>query len=199
MRKLLLGLALAVPLAALAAPMTNDDVVKMVKGGLSDATVIQAIDAAEPGFDTSPDGLVRLKQGGVSEAVIQRILARKPGSGAAPPAAAACPDCGTITAIREIDRPGHATGVGAVAGGVLGAVVGRNVAGRDHRTAGTVVGAAGGAVAGHMIEKQARAGKTWEISVRFDDGRGRAFMQDTHPSWSAGTRVRLVNGALAPL
>ena len=71
MRNILLAILLAAPIAALAAPMSNDDVIKMVKGGLSDATVIQAIDAAEPGFDTSPDGLVKLKQGGASEAVIQ--------------------------------------------------------------------------------------------------------------------------------
>jgi outer membrane lipoprotein SlyB len=184
-----------VALAAVAAPMTNDDVIKMVQGGLSEATVIQAIDGAEPGFDTSADGLVKLKQGGASDAVIQRILARQ---GAAA-AAASCKDCGTITAIREIDKPGKATGLGAVAGGVVGGVLGRQIAGKDHRTAGTVIGAAGGAVAGHVIEKKAREGKTWEISVRFDDGTTRVFTQDTHPSWSAGTRVRLVNGALAPL
>ena len=77
MKNLLLALLLALPLAAAAAPMSNDDVIKMVKGGLSDATVIQAIEGAEPGFDTSPDGLVKLKQGGVSDAVIQRILSRK--------------------------------------------------------------------------------------------------------------------------
>lgn len=194
-RALLVLLLAALPLAAAAAPMSNDDVVKMVKGGLGDATVIQAIETADPGFDTSPDGLVRLKQGGVSEAVIQRILARQ--SGAVAPAA--CRDCGTVTGIREIDKPGQATGLGAVAGGVIGAVVGRQLGGREHRTAGTVVGAAGGAVAGHMIEKKAREGKTWEIGVRFDDGASRVFVQDTHPSWSAGTRVRVVNGALAPL
>ena len=206
MKNFLLALLLALPLAAAAAPMSNDDVIKMVKGGLSDATVIQAIEGAEPGFDTSPDGLVKLKQGGVSDAVIQRILSRK---GAAPAAAAAqvaaatpagaCPDCGTITGIREINKPGHATGLGAVAGGVLGGVLGRQVGGKDHRTAGTVVGAAGGAVAGHMIEKKAREGKTWEIGVRFDDGSSRVFTQETHPSWHAGSRVRLLNGALTPL
>lgn len=181
--------------AALAAPMTNEDVIRMVKGGLGDETVMQAIDGAEPGFDTSPEGLVRLKQGGASDKLIQHILGRKGGASAA----AICKDCGTITAIREIDKPGRATGVGAIAGGVVGAVVGRNVAGRDDRTAGTVVGAAGGALAGHMIEKHARSGKTWEIAVRLDDGTSRVFLQDTHPSWSAGTRVRVVNGALAPL
>ena len=73
MRNFLLGLVLLIPLVASAAPMTNADVIKMVKGGLGDATVLQAIDAAEAGFDTSPDGLVMLKGGGVSDAVIQRV------------------------------------------------------------------------------------------------------------------------------
>jgi len=206
MRQLLVALLLAVPCAALAAPMTNDDVIKMVKGGLSDATVLQAIEGAEPGFDTSPDGLVKLKQGSVSDAVIQRILSRKGAAPAVPAAAAAtaakpplCHECGSVTGVREINKPGKATGVGAVAGGVLGGVLGRSLGGSKHRTAGTVVGAAGGAVAGHMIEKKARDGKTFEIGVRFDDGSSRVFTQDTHPSWNVGSRVKLVNGALAPL
>ncbi len=193
MKKMLFAILCMAPLIGFAAPMTNDDVIKMVKGGLGDATVIRAIDAAEPGFDTSPDGLVGLKQGGVSDAVIQKILGKKSKP------AVACVECGTVTGIREINKPGHATGVGAVAGGVLGAVIGRSVGGRDHRTAGTVVGAAGGAVAGHMIEKKAREGHVFEIGVRFDDGSSRAFMQESHPSWNPGARVRLVNGALAPL
>ncbi len=213
MKRLLLSIALALPLAALAAPMTNDDVIKMVKGGLGEATVLQAISAAEPAFDTSPDGLVKLKQGGVSDAIIQRIIAR-PGSAApaapvAAPAAApapsakaavpACPECGTVTDVREIDKPGKATGLGAVGGAVVGGVLGRAIGGRNHRTAGTVVGAVGGGVAGHMIEKKAREGKVFEIGVRFDDGATRSFTQETHPSWSAGSRVKLVNGALTPL
>ena len=199
MRKLLFSLLLVLPLAAIAAPMTNDDVIKMVKGGLGEATVIQAIDAAEAGFDTSPDGLVKLKQGGVSDNVIQRIIARKDAApGAAPAAAAAsvCLDCVTITSIREVTKKGEASGVGAVAGGVLGGVLGRQLGGSRHRTAGTVVGAAGGAVAGHMIEKKARSGKTFEIRVRFDDGRSKTFTQDTHPSWNTGDRVRVENGQL---
>lgn len=215
MRNILLGLALLVPLATSAAPMTNADVIKMVKGGLGEATVLQAIDAAEAAFDTSPDGLVMLKGGGVSDAVIQRVITRKsatpgatpgvaPGVAAAPgvaPAAAAgaCRDCGTISGIREIDKPGQASGVGAIAGGVLGGVLGRQLGGGNHRTAGTVLGAVGGGVAGHQIEKHTKAGKISEIEVRFDDASFKVFTQDTHPSWNTGTRVRLVNGALAPL
>lgn len=208
MKKFLFAVLCAVPLSAFAAPMTNDDVIKMVKGGLGEATVLQAINGAEPGFDTSPDGLVKLKQGGASDAVIQRILARQSGTpaaaapAAAPAAAVAppvCHECGTITGIREINKPGQATGLGAVGGAVVGGVLGRAVGGRDHRTAGTVVGAAGGAVAGHMIEKKAREGKVWEIGVRFDDGNARVFTLESHPSWNTGARVKLVNGALTTL
>lgn len=210
MRNLLTALLLFLPLCATAAPMTNDDVIKMVKGGLGEATVLQAIDAAEAGFDTSPDGLVKLKGGGVSDTVIQRIIARKSSAPAAPVAAtqqpapapatpSVCRECGTVTGVHEIDKPGQASGVGAVAGGVLGGVLGRQIGGSNHRTAGTVLGAVGGGLAGHQIEKSAKSGKIWEIGVRFDDGNSRVFTQDTHPAWNTGARVRLVNGALAPL
>lgn len=179
--------------AALAAPMGNDDVVRMVRGGLADATVIQAIDAAEPAFDTSPDALVKLKQSGVSEAVIQRMLARS----APAPAAAPCKDCGVVEAVRQVDKPGTASGIGAVAGGVAGAAIGHGVSSDRHRTAGTVIGAVGGAVAGHQVEKYATSSKAWQIDVRFDDGTRRTFTQDIEPRWRTGDRVRLANGALA--
>ena len=54
MKKLLLSILLLVPFVAMAAPMTNDDVIKMVKGGLGDATVLQAIEGAEPGSTRVP-------------------------------------------------------------------------------------------------------------------------------------------------
>lgn len=213
----LLALSAFSSASALAAAMTNDDVIKLAKAGLGDATILQAIDGADNGFDTSTDGLVKLKQGGVSDAVIQKILAKKPGAPAPAAAAApsattylqpsvassatppACPQCGTITGIREINKSGSGSGLGAVAGGVVGGILGRSVGGRDHRTAGTVVGVAGGAVAGHMIEKQATAGKTFEIGVRFDDGSTRSFTMDKHPSWKSGDRVKLNNGALTSI
>lgn len=202
MRSFLTTLCLLIPLAALGAPMTNDDVIKMVKGGLGEATVIQAIDAAEPGFDTSPDGLVKLKQGGVSDGVIQRIMVRKaaapvPASVSTPAAtASACRECGVIESVREIAQPGQASGVGAVAGGVAGGLLGRQLGGDRHKTAGTVIGAVGGAVAGHQVEKHVKTGKSWEIGVRMEDGSQRSVRQDSAPAWRAGERVRVVDGAI---
>jgi outer membrane lipoprotein SlyB len=200
MRKLILALLFAVPLAALAAPMTNDDVIKMVKGGLGESTVIQAIDGAEPGFDTSPDGLVKLKQGGVSDNVIQRVIARKSGAPAAPgqAKAPACPECGTVTGVREVEKP-RKVGAGTATGAVIGGVLGYAIGGPHNRGVGTAVGAVGGGVAGNVIENNAAEGKTYEIGVLFDDGHSQAIMQDSHASLKQGSRVKLVNGKLAPL
>jgi len=194
-RRVFLAIALcAAASAAAAAPLTNDDVIRMVQGGLADATVIQAIDAAEPGFDTSPDGLVRLRGAGVSDAVIQRILARKAAVSASP---AQCRECGTVESVREVSRPGPASGAGAIAGGVVGGAVGRQLGGERNRTPGTVVGAVGGAVAGHQVERQVRSVKSWEIVVRFDDGLTQTFVQQAPPRWKQGERVRVANGTLA--
>jgi outer membrane lipoprotein SlyB len=200
MRKLILALLFIVPLAALAAPMTNDDVIKMVKGGLGESTVLQAIDGAEPGFDTSPDGLVKLKQGGVSDTVIQRIIARKSGAPAASgqAKAPACPECGTVTGIREIEKP-RKVGAGTATGAVIGGVLGYAIGGPHNRGVGTAVGAVGGGVAGNVIENKAAEGKTYEIGVLFDDGHSQVITQDSHSSLKQGSRVKLVNGALAPL
>jgi outer membrane lipoprotein SlyB len=147
--------------------------------------------------------LVKLKGAGVSDTVIQRLMSRK---GVAPaamtttaPSTAACHECGTVTGIQEHSKAGQASGVGAVAGGVVGGVLGRNLGGSKHRTAGTLLGAVGGGLAGHQIEKSSKSEKTWEISVRFDDGNVRVYTLNAQPAWTTGARVRLVNGALAPL
>jgi len=201
MKKAIFAILMAIAGAALAAPMTNEDVIKMVKGGLGDATVLQAIEASEPAFDTSPDGLVRLKQGGVSDMLIQRILSRRgnaPATFAAPPPQPMCRDCGTVTGIREIEKP-RKMGTGTAAGAAIGGVLGYALGGPHHRGAGTVVGAAGGAVTGNVIENRAGANRTFEIGVRFDDGNSRIFTQETHPALQQGSRIRLVNGALTPL
>lgn len=102
-----------------------------------------------------------------------------------------------VESVREVKEPGDAKGVGAVAGGVVGGVVGNKLGkGKDLVT---ILGAAGGAFAGHQIEKHARATKHWEIAVRLDDGSQRTLSSDVQPVWHAGDRVRLVNDKLQPV
>jgi len=56
-------------------PLSNDDVVQMVKGGFDETTTIAAIDAADTNFDTSVQALMALKAAGVSEKIIASMLA----------------------------------------------------------------------------------------------------------------------------
>lgn len=53
---------------------TNDDVLKMVKAGFAEETILEAIRTNEPRFDTSAEALLALKNGGVSEKIIAAML-----------------------------------------------------------------------------------------------------------------------------
>jgi hypothetical protein len=113
----------------------------------------------------------------------------------APPAPAGIP--GVVESVREVRTKGQPGGAGALLGGILGAVVGHGLG--DGRKAATVLAAAGGAFAGHHIEKDATGTKRWEISVRLDDGTTRVLSSDVAPFWSAGDRVRFLDGRLQPV
>lgn len=53
--------------------LTNNDVVKMAKVKLGDDIIISTIKSSQCNFDTSVDGMVKLKTAGVSDAVIQAM------------------------------------------------------------------------------------------------------------------------------
>ena len=68
----------AVPVAAFASSFGNEDVVRLLRAGLAEATILQAIETTKaPKFDTSASGLIQLKQAGASDAILQRIIARQ--------------------------------------------------------------------------------------------------------------------------
>jgi outer membrane lipoprotein SlyB len=102
-----------------------------------------------------------------------------------------------VESVREVRDPGEAKGVGAIAGGVTGLVLGKKL-GKDKDLV-TILGAAGGAIAGHQIERQVRATKHWEIAVRLDDGSQRMLTSEAQPAWRAGDRVRLLDDKLLPV
>jgi len=54
--------------------LTNDAVVTMVKAGLSEDLILNKIKTSQGQFDLSIQGLVRLKESGVSEAVIKSMM-----------------------------------------------------------------------------------------------------------------------------
>ena len=61
--------------------LTNDSVIQMVKAGLPEAVVIAKIKSTSTKFDLKTDSLVSLKKAGVSDKVLEAMVAA--GSGAA--------------------------------------------------------------------------------------------------------------------
>lgn len=108
-------------------------------------------------------------------------------------------ELGTVAAVREVKQPGEHTGLGPIAGGVAGAVIGDQIGGKGNtRKVLTVLGAAGGALAGREIERHARSTTRWEVEVRHDDGRVATVASEVSPGYRTGDRVRVVDGRLQP-
>jgi len=96
MRKLLFSSVFLAAFALVAAAqqsLNNDAIIKLVKAGLSDDLIVSTIFSQAGTYDTSTDGLIALKSGGVSDKVVGAILSKAAGGTAAAssPAAATAP------------------------------------------------------------------------------------------------------------
>ena len=120
----------------------------------------------------------------------------------------ACASCGTVESVTPVQRQGQVNGVnvgnttvglGTVAGGVIGGLLGHQVGGGSGKTAMTVLGAAGGAYAGNTIEKNMKKVTVYEVRVRMDNGSYRTMeISSDVPVGSRviveGKNLRLANG-----
>lgn len=112
--------------------------------------------------------------------------------------AAACATCGVVESIRVVEHRGSGSGVGAVAGGLAGALVGNQFGRGDGRTAMTLLGGAGGAYAGNEIEKNSKRSSSYEVRIRLDKGGFTTARMASSPAVAVGDKVRVVNGAVVP-
>ncbi len=111
-------------------------------------------------------------------------------------APATCANCGTVDAIRTVEKPGEGSAVGVIAGGVLGGLLGHQIGSGRGNTAATIVGAAGGAYAGHQVEKNVKKVLHYDVVVRMDDGTQRTVGYDVEPGFRTGDKVRFIDGRL---
>jgi outer membrane lipoprotein SlyB len=107
-----------------------------------------------------------------------------------------CQNCGVVESVREITTRGDGSGLGAAGGAVVGGLLGNQVGGGHGKEAMTVVGAIGGAFAGNQIERQAKASRSYETTVRMNNGSSRTIAQGTQPEWRDGDHVKIVDGAV---
>ena len=109
-------------------------------------------------------------------------------------AARACAHCGTVKSVSVVEHQGEGTGLGAIGGAVVGGVLGNQIGDGSGRRVATVAGAAGGAYAGHQIEKHVKTTKAWNVLVQMEDGSSRTFPFASDPGFRAGEQVRIVDG-----
>lgn len=107
--------------------------------------------------------------------------------GTQPAMVSVCNSCGVVEAVEPVQREGKGSGVGAVAGGVVGGALGNRMGAGTGKTAMTVLGAVGGGLAGHAIEKKVKTETVYRVKVRMEDGSVRSVMQAK--SMAVGTHV----------
>jgi outer membrane lipoprotein SlyB len=95
-----------------------------------------------------------------------------------------CRNCGVVESVVRVQRPGQTKGIagtpvtpGMAIGGAVGGLVGNQFGHGSGRTATTLLGAAGGAYAGHAIEKNRAQRTAYVMHIRMADGSRRTIEQ----------------------
>lgn len=89
------------------APLTDSDVIRMVKAGISERTILLEIKEGPTRFDTSARALIRLKKSGVREEIIDAmLLAAQPKSAPPPPPLPAKPLTGEEMIAKALNAIG---------------------------------------------------------------------------------------------
>ena len=105
-------------------------------------------------------------------------------------------DYGRVVAIDVVRGSGRTSGGGAVAGAIVGGVLGHQIGSGRGNDAATVAGAIGGAVAGNEIERRRGDDELYRIVVQTRDGREAAFTQESLNGLRVGDRVRVADNRL---
>ena len=105
-------------------------------------------------------------------------------------------DYGRVVAIDVVRGGGRTSGGGAIAGAIVGGVLGHQVGSGRGNDAATVAGAIGGAVAGNEIERRRSDDELYRIVVQTRDGREATFTQDSLNGLRVGDRVRVADNRL---
>ena len=102
-----------------------------------------------------------------------------------------CQSCGTVESVTPVQRStkSEGPGMGAVAGGVLGAVLGNQVGHGNGRAAATLLGAVGGGYAGNAIEGNMKQVTVYQVGVRMEDGSRRTVEISQPPSVGSAVAV----------
>lgn len=114
-------------------------------------------------------------------------------AGPVPAPAPVCTNCGVVVSINVIEQKGKGSGIGVIAGGVAGGLLGNQVGQGTGKEMATLAGAVGGAIAGHQIEQNIKKTTVVDVAVQMPNGEVRILRHETDPSVVAGDKVRIVD------
>lgn len=105
-------------------------------------------------------------------------------------------DYGRVEAVRLVVIEGTDTKIGAGTGAILGGMAGNKVGEGRGATVGAVIGAVAGGVAGTAAEEALTRSQGIEVTVRLDNGRIMAVVQEQESgvTFTPGDRVRVITG-----
>ncbi len=109
---------------------------------------------------------------------------------------AAYGDSGRVVAIDVVRGGGRTSGGGAIAGAIIGGVLGHQVGSGRGNDAATVAGAVGGAVVGNEVERRRNDDEQYRVTVQFRDGREATFLQSSLEGIRVGDRIRVADNRL---
>ena len=102
---------------------------------------------------------------------------------------------GVVQSVEVVRKDNSGVGAGTIVGAVVGGVIGNQLGQGRGNTAATVIGAAGGAYAGHEIEKRnQQPSDAYKLTIRMRDGTSVSLMQAANADIQVGDRVVVDNG-----
>ena len=99
---------------------------------------------------------------------------------------------GQVVYVRPVQIEGSATGLGAVAGGIMGYAIGGTIGQGSGTGVARAAGVIAGALAGAAVEEGASHRDALEITVQLDNGEVVAIVQAADEPFDVGDRVRVL-------
>lgn len=112
-----------------------------------------------------------------------------------PPPPAPVARSGIVESVRESVTQKDASGLGMVAGGLIGGGLGSLVGAGNGKTVATIVGAVGGGYVGNQVEKN-QTQVSYDVIVRYDDGSYGSIRQGSPTGLRVGDRVVVTSNSI---
>lgn len=103
---------------------------------------------------------------------------------------------GTVTAVQAVEVKGEGSGVGVVAGAVVGGLLGNQVGKGTGNALMTAGGAVAGGYAGNEVEKHVKRKTLYKTQVKLDNGKVQSFTVGQR--YAIGARVQVSGQTLSP-